>query len=103
MTDRNVSYRLLISRKYNKELGRDRPSLESVLGLTVLCGAMSLLPAAFIVTVAPIVRAMRASGSLLTYPINLVFAFVILVFTFTIVAGIIADQYPCRIGVPNCD
>jgi len=75
----------------------------SALGLTILIGAFLLLPVAFIVSVAPIGQTMRTGGSLLAHPINLVLAVAILVFITTIVGSIIIDQYPCWIGVPNCD
>ena len=75
----------------------------STLGYTVMCSLMLSLPVAFIVSVAPIVRNLRGSGRLLAHPINLVFAIAIFVVIATIVGGIIVDQYPCWIGVPNCD
>jgi hypothetical protein len=51
----------------------------------------------------PIVWTMRAGGSLLTHPVNMLLAAVILIFIVMFVGGIIIDQYPCWTGVPNCD
>lgn len=75
----------------------------SAVGLTILIGLFFLLPVAFIVSLIPVRRMVRAGQSLFTYPFNLVLAFVILVFITNIVGYIAADQFPCWIGVPNCD
>jgi hypothetical protein len=64
---------------------------------------MMLLPAAFIVSLMPIVRTMRDGGRLLAHPLNLVLAVVIFVFIAALVGGVIADQYPRWIGVANYD
>jgi len=51
----------------------------------------------------PIVKTLRAGGSLFAHPINLI---IVVVISFLFAAGVvslIADQWPCFIGVPNCD
>ena len=73
------------------------PGMFMSLGLT-------LFPiAAGIIAGGPIVRSLRAGGSLFAHPINLIIVIFIL-FTFVMgLAGLIIDQWPCFIGVPNCD
>jgi hypothetical protein len=51
----------------------------------------------------PMVRTLRAGGSLFAHPIHLIIV-VFILFTMVIgLAGLIIDQWPCFIGVPNCD
>lgn len=59
--------------------------------------------AAGVIASGPIARALRNGGSLFAHPIHLIIVVVIL---FLFVAGsvsLIVDQWPCFIGVPNCD
>jgi hypothetical protein len=59
--------------------------------------------AAGIIAGGPIIRTLRAGGSLFTHPINLIIA-VGISFLFAVgVVGLIMDQWPCFMGVPNCD
>ncbi|RLT39173.1 MAG: hypothetical protein DWI57_10680 [Chloroflexi bacterium] len=74
-----------------------------VIGSLILLGAFLLLPVAFFIARAPIVRTMRAGGSLFAHPIHLALAVAILLLIAWVVGSIIVDQYPCWIGVPNCD
>ena len=51
----------------------------------------------------PIVNTLREGGSLFAHPIHLIIV-VLILSTFTIgLASFIIDQWPCFIGVPNCD
>lgn len=75
----------------------------SIAGLLILIGAFGLLPLAFFVSLTPIRWAMRAGGNLFDHPTNLVLATVIILAISVITGHIVADQYPCWIGVPNCD
>lgn len=51
----------------------------------------------------PIIRTLRAGGSLFTHPIHLIIVVVIL-FLFTVgVVSLIMDQWPCFLGVQFCD
>jgi hypothetical protein len=77
----------------------DQPDLGSL----VVLGAFLLSVLACIIVRAPIVRTMRAGGGRFAHPVNLLLAVVILFFMTMLVGGIIVDQYPCWIGVPNCD
>jgi hypothetical protein len=74
-----------------------------VLGSLIVFGAFSLSVLACIIVRAPIVRTLQAGGSLFAHPINLVLTVAILILVTMVVGGIIIDQYPCWIGVPNCD
>lgn len=63
----------------------------------------SLPIAAGIIAGGPIVRTLRAGDSLFAHPINLIIVIFILS-TFAIgLVNLIIDQWPCFIGVPNCD
>jgi MFS family permease len=72
-------------------------------GLFVVLGALLLVAAAGVIARVPVVRTMQAGGSLFAHPVNLIMATVILSFITMLVAGLMIDQYPCWIGVPNCD
>lgn len=79
------------------------PDQPNVLGSLVILGAFLLAVVAGIIARTPIVRTIRAGGSLLAHPINLALAVVILSFVTMLVIGLSVDQFPCWIGVPNCD
>jgi hypothetical protein len=56
-----------------------------------------------IIAAGPIVRTLRAGGSLFAHPIHLI---IVIIISFLLAAGfvsLIADQWPCFMGVPNCD
>lgn len=64
---------------------------------------LSLPVVAGIIAGRPIVSTLRAGGSLFAHPINLIIVAVILS-TFAIgFASLLIDQWPCFMGVPNCD
>lgn len=72
-------------------------------GSFVVFGCMALSVAAFIIARAPIARTRRAGGSLYAHPLNLLVAALIVTYLALFVIGVVVDQYPCWIGVPNCD
>jgi len=78
----------------------DRPN---VLGSAIVFGAWLLALVALILDLAPIIRTLRAGDSLTAHPINLLLAIATFFFIAMFVGTIIVDQYPCWIGVPNCD
>jgi hypothetical protein len=79
----------------------DRPE---VLGTAIALLLIVLLPVAVLVlNLPPIVRNVRAGNSIMAAPVNLVLAGAALLILLTFVIGIVVDQYPCWIGVPNCD
>lgn len=65
--------------------------------------ALLLLPLGFIISLVPIVRNVRAGDGLTANPINLLIAAALFIFIATLIVSFVIDQYPCWIGVPNCD
>ena len=59
--------------------------------------------AAGVIADGPIVRTLRAGGSLFAHPINLIIVVVISFLFAAGVVGLVVDQWPCFMGVPNCD
>jgi uncharacterized membrane protein YidH (DUF202 family) len=84
-------------------LNNPNPGQPNVLGSLIVLGTFLLLFAAIIIVSVPIVRTMRTGGNLFAHPINLILAGAILISILAVVGAIIVDQYPCWIGVPNCD
>jgi len=62
-----------------------------------------LLPVAFIVILVPMVRNIRAGNNIIENPFKLFLAVVILVLIAWMWGGLLIDQLPCFMGVPNCD
>lgn len=72
-------------------------------GLILLFGLLWLLPTAFIATLVPIVRTVRAGNGILASPMSLLFRLAFLALVATMWSGLLLDQLPCFLGVPNCD
>ncbi len=72
-------------------------------GRTLTLGALLLLPLGFIISLVPIVRNVRAGYGFAANSVNLLITVALFIFIATLVIGFIIDQYPCWIGVPNCD
>lgn len=72
-------------------------------GLVVLFGLLWLLPTAFVVILAPLVRAARAGRSLTAKPPTLWSRVALLALIVLVWGAILSDQLPCFRGVPNCD
>ncbi len=64
---------------------------------------ISIPVAAGIIAGGPITSTLRAGGRLLAHPFHLTIVVVILFFFAAGVVSLIIDQWPCFIGVPNCD
>jgi len=62
-----------------------------------------ILPIIFIVTLTPIVQSVRTRSSVMAKPIPLLLRVVFLILILWLWGGIIIDQLPCFLGVPNCD
>jgi hypothetical protein len=76
----------------------------TIFGKIVMIVAILLLPvAAAFVSFMPIIRNVRAGNGIMAHPINLFLATVIASFIILFIGGFIIDQYPCWMGVPNCD
>jgi hypothetical protein len=72
-------------------------------GLMVLFGLLWLLPTGFILTILPMVRTVRAGNSIVANPISLFVRVAFLAMFAMMWGGILIDQLPCFLGVPNCD
>ena len=72
-------------------------------GLIVLFCLLWLLPTAFILILVPIVRTARAGQSLMVNPLTLLSRVALLALIAMMWGGILIDQMPCFVGVPNCD
>jgi hypothetical protein len=79
------------------------PSQANIRGPLFVLGVFLLVMAAGVIAGAPIVRTLRAGGSLFAHRINLVIVVLILVPVVLGVVGLIIDQWPCFIGVQYCD
>lgn len=79
------------------------PDQPNVVGTAIVLAAWLLCLVAVAVSAWPMVRSARAGVPLTSKPANLVVAAASLAFVLLFVFGIIVDQYPCWIGVPNCD
>ena len=79
------------------------PEVAYLPGQVMSLGLILFPVAAGIIAGRPIVNTLRAGGSLFAHPINLIIVLFILS-TFVIgFASFVLDQWPCFIGVPNCD
>jgi heme A synthase len=78
----------------------DQPN---VIGSAMVFGAWALSVVAFIINLSQILRDARGARGIRTHPVNLALAIVILFFIGGFVVAFVVDQYPCWIGVPNCD
>lgn len=74
-----------------------------VTGLVVFLVLLALVPVAFVLNVAALRRNVRVGGSILSVPMNLFLAVGLLTAILLMLASFVADQYPCWVGVPNCD
>ena len=79
------------------------PEVAYLPGIFLFLGLLLFPLAAGIVAGRPIANTLRAGGSLLTHPFHLIIVVVISFFFAAGAVGMIADQWPCFIGVPNCD
>lgn len=75
----------------------------SAFGMIFMFATLLLLPLGFIVSLVPVVQNARAGDGLTTNPINLLIAAALFIFIATLLIGFVIDQYPCWIGIPNCD
>ena len=78
-------------------------SFKDAVDFIVVFGLLWLGMTAIVFILRPIVRNVRAGESLLTHPAKMIFAVAALSCIAFFVGGVIVDQYPCWLGVPNCD
>jgi hypothetical protein len=79
------------------------PEVAYLPGLFIFLILLLFPVAAGVVACGPIVRTLRAGGSLFAHPIHLIIVVVISFLFATGVVGMIVDQWPCFMGIPNCD
>jgi hypothetical protein len=79
------------------------PEQDYLPGMIISLGLFSFPVAAGIVARGPIVRTLRAGGSLFAHPIHLIIVVFLLAIFGVGWASLIIDQWPCFIGVPQCD
>jgi hypothetical protein len=90
-------------------LSRDRlfngpnPEVAYLPGQIISLSLILFPVAAGIIAGRPIVRTLRAGGSPFAYPLHLIIVVVISFLFAAGLVGLIVDQWPCFIGVPNCD
>ena len=84
-------------------LNNPNPDQPDVIGSLIALGTFLLVVAAFTINLRQLMHTARAGGSLFAYPANLVLAVIALAAIGFVIGSIIIDQYPCWIGVPNCD
>ena len=75
----------------------------SAFGRIFILGALLLLPVGFLISFVPVVRNARAGYGWTANPVALLIAAALFIFIAILVTGFVIDQYPCWIGVPNCD
>lgn len=75
----------------------------NVTDLAVLFGLLWLLALAFIAITMPIVQNIRAGNSVVAKPITLLLSVTAPAFIAVMWISIIVDQFPCFLGIPNCD
>jgi hypothetical protein len=79
------------------------PEQPYVPGLFIALALFSIPVAAGFIARGPIVNSLRAGGSLFAHPINLIIVIVILASLAWSWGSWAIDQWPCFLGVPNCD
>lgn len=72
-------------------------------GQIIVLALISVPIAAGMIASGPIVRALRTGGSLFAHPVHLIIVVVISFIFATGVINLLVDQWPCFMGVPNCD
>ena len=79
------------------------PEVAYLPGQVMSLGLILFPIAAGVIGGGPLVRTLRAGGSLFAHPLHLI---IVVVISFLFAAGVVSlivDQWPCFVGVPNCD
>lgn len=84
-------------------LDNPNPDQPNVLGTLIFLGTFLLAIAGCLMARRPLIQALQRGSSLLAHPVSLILVLVVVSFIVVLVTGLIADQYPCWVGVPNCD
>lgn len=75
----------------------------NITGKILTLGTLLLLPLGFVISFAPVVRNVREGYGFRANSVNLLISAALCVLIATLITGFAIDQYPCWIGVPNCD
>lgn len=76
---------------------------EQITDLLALFGLVWFLSAAFVLLLLSLVRPMQTEGALPANHGHRVMSVILLVLIAVAWSGLMADQMPCFLGVPNCD
>jgi hypothetical protein len=87
----------------NRLLNGPNPEVPYLPGQIIGLSLIVLPIAAGIVAGGPIVRTLRGGGSLFAHPLHLLIVVLIASFLAFGLVTLIIDQWPCFMGVPNCD
>ena len=88
---------------FTRVLPEVNPDTPDILGTAIVMSTVVMAATAGVTARIPVVRTLRSGGSLFAHPFNLVFASTVVCFLCLFVGAITIDQFPCWIGVPNCD
>jgi hypothetical protein len=78
----------------------DRPN---VFGSIIVLGLLIFLLVALIINLLLIRKGICAGEKITAHSLNLILSVAYFLFIILFVSAIVVDQYPCWIGVPNCD
>ena len=78
-------------------------NLKHALDFAVVFGLLWLLPTTFLVILMPLVRNVRAGNDRMAQPLRLMLRAAVLALIALFWGGILLDQLPCFLGIPNCD
>lgn len=90
---------LSLSRLFNGP----NPEVAYLPGQIFSLGLIVFPVAAGIIAGRPIVNTLRTGGSLFAHPLHLLIVAALSFFFAMSIVGLIMDQWPCFMGVPNCD
>lgn len=79
------------------------PDKPNVVGSLFVLALFVLAIVAVILNGMPLVRAVRAGERVTAVPFNFAVFVLMLGFVLFAVSALVVDQYPCWVGVPNCD
>jgi hypothetical protein len=85
-------------------LRRSDGSGPHVIGSLIALNAIVVLPLiALIINIAPVMRSLRDRKGMPDRRTNVVVAAAAVIVVMMFISAIAVDQYPCWVGVPNCD
>jgi hypothetical protein len=79
------------------------PDQPNVVGTAIVLGALLASLAGLIITLAPLLGRAQGGETIRSHPANVLIGVIISFFILFFVGSIVVDQYPCWVGVPNCD